>query len=214
MWNRSGQALTLPLQILSDPGADLYLTLDPGGGPVLAAYIRGGTPFRLLVPPGRYRVGIAAGRDWQDEARLFGAATRHIGALDAPTFGTEGVGRRSGHLIDLRNGAVSVRDFGLCRAGATVARMRPPASTPESGPAMPPVPPTLAEPRRVETRLPPPDQPPVSGPDPDHPAFARPFAKPARIPIPRVTAPDHAAPTTVPPRSKARAQANRWTVCD
>ncbi|RWR10182.1 hypothetical protein [Paenirhodobacter populi] len=219
MWNRSGKPLTLPLQILSDPGEDLYVTLDAGQGPVLAAYIRGGAPFRLLVPPGRFAVAIAAGRDWQGEAGLFGPATRHVALPGALDFGVVGVGRRSGHLVDLRGGTVAVRDFGLCR-GPDLSSPRAEAKPPRVAPPvrMPPEPKTLAEPRQVERRLSPPDQalpnqPLVPGVDPQTRPFARPFPEPSRIPIPRVAIPDRPAPPVRARPSAAQAGAH-WTVCD
>lgn len=120
LWNHSGLPLTLPLQVKSDPGTDLYLQLsDPATGrAVLAAYVRGGAFFRVLVPPGRWALTFARGQDWQGEDGLFGAATEVI-ALPGPlVFHTEGAARKSGHLIDLRGAGPVLRDIGLCQRRA------------------------------------------------------------------------------------------------
>lgn len=117
MWNRSGLPLTLPLQVKSDAGGDHYLRLvDPAAGQaVLAAYVRGGEIFRVLVPPGRFVLEIASGRDWQDEDALFGPQTVQV-TLEPPlVFGAQGVARKSGALLDLRGDQVTVRGFGLCQ---------------------------------------------------------------------------------------------------
>lgn len=125
MWNHSGLPLTLPLQVKSDPGADLYLQLsDPATGQaVLAAYVRGGAFFRVLVPPGRWALTFARGRDaqgqdWQGEDGLFGAATEVIALPEPLVFQTEGAARKSGHLIDLRGASPVLRDIGLCQRRA------------------------------------------------------------------------------------------------
>ncbi|HEY0213062.1 MAG TPA: hypothetical protein VGC40_05675 [Paenirhodobacter sp.] len=231
MWNHSGQALTLPLQILTDPGADLYLTLVPVDGaltePVLAAYIRGGAPFRLLVPPGRFQVRVVAGADWQGEDRLFGADTRRVDLPRALVFEVQGAGRRSGHLVDLRGGAVRVRDYGLCRGGATTTVPDAHRVAPVDAPPLA-TPKTLATPRCAETRLPPPDQPQIYSDDPRDRPFAQPFPRPARVPIPRVgaaptvgssvgptaTAVPAPGPVHVRPAQTRARSASRWTVCE
>lgn len=42
------------------------------GEAALAAYIRGGAFFRVLVPPGACRLLFATGKVWQRKASLFG----------------------------------------------------------------------------------------------------------------------------------------------
>lgn len=117
LWNRSGLPAQLPLQIRTAAGADYLLHLrDIGTGrDVLAAYIRGGEFFRVLVPPGRYQLQLASGTDWQGEAARFGPATRRF-VLDPPlTFGAS-VARKEGHIVDLRDlGDVTTRDFAICQ---------------------------------------------------------------------------------------------------
>ncbi len=81
------------------------------GENVLAAYIRGGEFFRVLVPPGRYELLFASGSDWRGEAALFGPATQRF-ELDAPLDFQAKMSRKDGHLIDLRAPTdVGVRDF-------------------------------------------------------------------------------------------------------
>ncbi|WP_347311487.1 hypothetical protein [Defluviimonas sp. SAOS-178_SWC] len=117
MWNRSGLPAKLPLQIKTVAGADYLLHLrDMGTGQdVLAAYIRGGEFFRVLVPPGLFELHFASGTDWRGEAALFGPATRRF-VLDPPlAFGATAT-KRVGHLVDLRNlGDVTTRDFAICQ---------------------------------------------------------------------------------------------------
>lgn len=117
MWNRSGLPASLPLQIKTVAGADYLLHLrDTGTGrDVLAAYIRGGAFFRLLVPPGRYELQFAYGTDWKGEATLFGPETRRF-VLDPPlNFGASAT-KKEGHLVDLRDlGDIMTRDFAICQ---------------------------------------------------------------------------------------------------
>lgn len=115
MWNRSGLPATLPLILRTDAGRDAYLRLrDPDGTAWLAAYVRGGQPFRLLVPPGDWQVDLALGRDWRGEDDLFGAETERLSLPDPLHFGA-GDNRRDGHLIDLRGGEVRVSGRALCQ---------------------------------------------------------------------------------------------------
>ena len=117
MWNRSGLPARLPLQVKTVAGADYLLHLrDTGTGrDVLAAYIRGGAFFRVLVPPGRFELHFASGTDWQGEAALFGPKTQRfvlVPALSFEAFAT----RREGHLVDLRDLAdITTRDFAICQ---------------------------------------------------------------------------------------------------
>lgn len=130
LWADTALPRTLPLQIRTDPGqGDLFVRLiDPETGrAVLAAYQRAGAFLRVLVPPGRYEVELSRGRDgqgrdWQGEAALFGPGTLRLTLADPLRFGTEGLARKSGHLIDLRGvvggtgGAATVRGLGLCQS--------------------------------------------------------------------------------------------------
>ncbi len=106
MWNRSGLPAVFPLQVKTLPGRNYYLTLRDveSGRDVLAAFIRGGAFFRVLVPPGTFSVRFAFGREWQGEERLFGPGTlTGILEIEKPlTFATRGLGTKAGHLIDLR----------------------------------------------------------------------------------------------------------------
>lgn len=117
LWNRSGLPASLPLQIKTDTDADylLHLRDTATGHDVLAAYIRGGEFFRVLVPPGRYQLHFASGTDWQGEATLFGPGTRRF-VLDPPLdFGASAT-MREGQLVDLRDLAdITTRDFAICQ---------------------------------------------------------------------------------------------------
>lgn len=119
LWSATPLPRTFPLQVKSTPGTDYLLTLrdaETGAG-VLAAYVRGGSFFRVLVPPGRFRVDLAAGRpdDWRDEVARFGPGTEDL-RLDAVLeFRVIGTARRAGHILDLRGPARLVAvPFDLC----------------------------------------------------------------------------------------------------
>ncbi len=117
MWNRSGLPARLPLQIKTGAGADylLHLRDTRTGRDVLAAYVRGGEFFRVLVPPGSYELHFAAGTDWQGEAALFGPGTRRF-VLDPPLTFAASATKREGHLVDLRDlGDMTTRTFAICQ---------------------------------------------------------------------------------------------------
>jgi len=118
---------TFPLQVKSNPGTDYLLILREAEGAVegstgrivLTAYVRGGEFFRVLVPPGRYRVDFAKGRpaDWQGEAALFGPATEHVTLDEVLEFKVVGTARKSGHIVDLRGPArIAAVPIALCEA--------------------------------------------------------------------------------------------------
>lgn len=102
MWNRTGLPLVFPLQVKTAPGADYIVTLFNAetNDPALAAYITGGVFFRVLVPPGTYRLRFDYGNVWHSADQRF--ADQKTLTLDAPlTFETRGFGRKAGHLVDL-----------------------------------------------------------------------------------------------------------------
>lgn len=112
LWNRSGLPATFPLQVKTLPGKDyvVYLIDVDSGKPAMAGYIHGGTPFRLLVPPGRYHLRFAFGTEWQGEDDLFGTDTGRA-ELDRPLdFRAIGIGTRRGYLVTLieQNGTMKV----------------------------------------------------------------------------------------------------------
>lgn len=73
MWNKTGLPATFPLQIKTQPGRDYIVTLvqPDTNADAMAAYITGGRFFRLLVPPGTYRLEIDYGTVWQSETMRF-----------------------------------------------------------------------------------------------------------------------------------------------
>ena len=82
---------------------------------MLAAYIRGGEFFRVLVPPGSFELQFAFGKNWKDEDALFGPVTQHF-VLDHPLRFGATVTRKLGHLIDLKDETeVAVRNFNFCQ---------------------------------------------------------------------------------------------------
>lgn len=111
MWNRSGLPATLPLVVKTFPGKDYLIQIaeTDSDQAVMTGYIHGGKTFRLLVPPGRWAIRFAHGRDWQGEDKLFGDATEWTYMPEPLEFGA-GMTRRRGHVITLieRNGKMRV----------------------------------------------------------------------------------------------------------
>lgn len=105
MWNKSGLPAVFPLQVKTAPGADyvLLLTDDASGEEVLAAFLVGGQFFRVLVPPGNFRVRFATGMQWQGDDAMFGqqGQTLIIEMPEPLTFEVRGLRTKAGHLIDL-----------------------------------------------------------------------------------------------------------------
>ena len=110
MWAKGDLPRIFPLQVRTPPGRDAYLVLRDAASDraVLAAYIEGGRFFRVLVPPGTFMLDIAIGADWQGEEALFGPATAVYAHPEPLEFGITGAGRKSGHLIDLRDAATGI----------------------------------------------------------------------------------------------------------
>lgn len=94
---------TLPLMVRSDPGTDHRLTLVVAETQevILTAYVRGGQPFRLVVPPGRFRLHVLSGRVWLGERKGF-AETIADGWLKQPLEFGAGFARKRGVFLDLR----------------------------------------------------------------------------------------------------------------
>jgi len=125
MWNRSGLPAVFPLQVKTPPGQDYFLTLiDENTDAVLAAYIKGGAFFKVLVPPGMFRLRFAFGDIWQGEESLFGSgANTHIFELPSLlTFETRGVGYKVGYVVNLSEpesgqiAQVSLKDQLICQS--------------------------------------------------------------------------------------------------
>ena len=106
LWNRSGLPATFPLVVRSSQGTDhvLYVTDPEDRAPVMAGYIRGGEVFRLLLPPGEWRLRFASGRDWQGGDRLFGPATAWTEMQDNVDLKVLGIDRRRAYVITLDDG--------------------------------------------------------------------------------------------------------------
>jgi hypothetical protein len=124
LWNRTGLPATFPLDVKSAPGQDYYMVLRDAksGTEALAAYVRGGEFFRVLVPPGTFAVAFAAGETWQGEEALFGSGrTFQFEVTEPLTFAIVDDTTKLGHSIDLRemlqDGVVdiSVSDRFICQ---------------------------------------------------------------------------------------------------
>jgi len=128
MWNRTGLPAVFPLQVKTSAGQDYMLTLIDvdSGDEALAAYIVGGAFFKVLVPPGTFRLRFATGHIWQGEDELFGPGEKtQVFELRAKlTFETRGVGVKAGHVVDLtappsgRLAGASVSDQLICQSFA------------------------------------------------------------------------------------------------
>ncbi|WP_422075195.1 hypothetical protein [Tranquillimonas rosea] len=121
LWNRSGLPATFPLQVQSDPGLHWRVTLRDADTeePALAAHFEGGAFFRVLVPPGTYVLHFEAGPHWTGEGFGPDGPSRSFD-FDRPlTFEVRGVGRKAGHIVDLRGedemAAASARRQVICQ---------------------------------------------------------------------------------------------------
>ena len=105
---------TMPLQVIAPEGRDvvLRLTTPDAGDPVISGYVRGGTFFRLLVPPGRFTVTLEYGRDWQGPQDGFAEDPGRITLAEPLDFGITRGTRRNGHQIrlDLQDDHLVVRE--------------------------------------------------------------------------------------------------------
>ncbi|MDP3341206.1 hypothetical protein [Frigidibacter sp.] len=115
LWNRTGLPAVFPLQVQTLAGDDrsLLLTDAATGEVALAAFIEGGRFFRVLVPPGSYRVRLAPGDVWDEDAE------QQTGAVELPsplTFEITGARRKAGYRIDLREaGEAQITSQGICQ---------------------------------------------------------------------------------------------------
>lgn len=98
LWNKTGLPAVFPLQVKTVTGQDYYLTLidAQSGQEALAAYVEGGRFFKVLVPPGTYRLrfeteGTRSGKANSPAFDLPGTLAFRI--LDAAT--------KAGHKVDL-----------------------------------------------------------------------------------------------------------------
>ncbi len=105
MWQHTGLPAVFPLQVKTRSGVSYYLLLKDADtdAPALAAFIKGGVFFKVLVPPGRFRVTVFSGVKWQNEIALFGkgALTTVLELPDPLIFEARGLATKAGHLIDL-----------------------------------------------------------------------------------------------------------------
>lgn len=106
MWNESGLPMTLPLQVVTEAGGPdraILLSRDETGTAEVAGYVHAGAFFRLLVPPGDWRIAIASGSDWQGRDALFGPETE-IFELPEPLRFHAGEAELNGHVLRLTTG--------------------------------------------------------------------------------------------------------------
>ncbi len=105
MWNRTGLPAVFPLQVTTPGGRDYVLTLidETTGTAALAAYIEGGAFFKVLVPPGAYRLRFAAQHVGESTgAQAATDPSTEVFELDMPlTFEIRNPGIKAGHLVQL-----------------------------------------------------------------------------------------------------------------
>lgn len=124
MWNHSGLPATFPLVVKTPHGEDyvMFVANPEDGAAVMAGYIRGGDFFRLLLPPGDWRLRFASGKEWQGENGLFGTATDWIELQQVLDFRVLGINRRRAYVVTLaeQNGTMKSVD---ARAGTECQRL-------------------------------------------------------------------------------------------
>lgn len=115
IWNRSGLPAVFPLQVKTRAGQDYVLTLidaETGIG-MLSAYVAGGAFFKVLVPPGRFRLRFSPGD---------GAGAGAFELTEPLNFALRGPHIKAGHLVDLRGSEgmaqvpVRVTDQFICQS--------------------------------------------------------------------------------------------------
>ncbi len=115
-WNRTGLPAVFPLQVKTREGQDYFLTLEDAqtGQAAIGAHIDGGRFFKLLVPPGTYRLRFEALRD-------DAAPSESFSLRDPLTFGVLGTRKKAGHLVDisglglLEARAAEIRPQSICQ---------------------------------------------------------------------------------------------------
>lgn len=125
MWNRTGLPAVFPLQVKTPGGQDYFLTLydSKTGEAALAAYIKGGSFFKVLVPPGTYDLRFASGTTWISEDALFGDAdrTQLFGVKEPLKFAIRDFSTKAGHLVNVvvsdsqKIESVTIADQYLCQ---------------------------------------------------------------------------------------------------
>jgi len=123
LWRDSPLPAVFPLVVKTPEGRDFYLRVidAENGAAVLAAGITGGRFFKVLVPPGDYRLDFSYGKAWRGEAAGFapGPETGQLVLKSPLRFEVQGVGRKAGHvvtLIELDGGFNFARkDHAICR---------------------------------------------------------------------------------------------------
>lgn len=123
MWKRSALPSVFPLQVKTRPGRNYHLLLrdEATDEDVLAAFIEGGRFFRVLVPPGTFRIRVSHGFRWQGNDELFGGQTEQFVLPDPLTFRVTGLRTKRGHIIDLTDdgqgvlAGLQVRDAAICQ---------------------------------------------------------------------------------------------------
>ncbi|MDV7144067.1 hypothetical protein R3X27_15365 [Tropicimonas sp. TH_r6] len=95
-WNRTGLPAVFPLQVMTREGQDYFLTLLDAetDQPAVGAHIDGGRFFKLLVPPGTYRLRF-------DALRADAPPSESFSLRDPLTFEIRGTRKKSGHLVDI-----------------------------------------------------------------------------------------------------------------
>ena len=108
-----GLPRSLPLVIRSPEGqAALVQVLDATtAAEVLVAYVPGGGPLRVLVPPGDFVLAVTMGQGWEHGAFIRETGHARLGPL---RFAITGADRRGGHIVTL-GGSADVRAFTLCQ---------------------------------------------------------------------------------------------------
>ncbi|MEP0046671.1 MAG: hypothetical protein ABJC87_07595 [Roseobacter sp.] len=120
IWNKTGLPAVFPLQIKTPKGQDYLMTLvdHETKMPALSAFIVGGAFFKVLVPPGVFKVHFAQGENWQNDEDLFGAGkTLHFTLENTLRFAVLDVGTKGGHVIDMTKGAseIAIKGQYICQ---------------------------------------------------------------------------------------------------
>lgn len=100
----TSKARVAPFKIVTPEGTRGYLVklVDTSNGETaLSVFLEAGQTYETNAPLGSYAFRWASGREWVNDARLFGSLTEMQEAYEPLVFREDGRGGYSGHTIEL-----------------------------------------------------------------------------------------------------------------
>jgi len=104
MWNSTGRQLVAPLTIKTSFGSDYYVKLvgTLSNQDEVGIFVKGGSPIKVLVPLGSFKMRYASGKNWRGYSSLFGPGSMTSYAEAGSTFSFINQGTHiSGYTVEL-----------------------------------------------------------------------------------------------------------------